>query len=383
MISDNSSEDESIEITDEPQESADTEGEDTEIDIQEEEEASPEDVFSAEDEIAVLNDEGETQSKNVKSVKLDTSNCKKFIYGMDYAWMDGLSLDVTYEDDSKDTVTFADGGIWANDTYGNSFHYDIVDADNASCISNELEKDKTYMLVVYQSGTSVAEKEISAVSIEESDNFRDVSLNVGLNSDIDSPEEEEVYYKFTAPEADVYYIASSPDCGDYAAYRETETGYERDYGKSWNLEEGESLYFGFSGGVWLYDDEDEYLSNKVEVCIEKGSKSIDSVELEKNSCSLTIGLESQHLGREIVKKLKEVVPRQSFEVSLQAAIGGKFIARENIGAYRKDVTGYLYGGDVSRKKKLLAKQARGKKRMKRFGKVDIPSEAFMVMLKRD
>jgi len=91
----------------------------------------------------------------------------------------------------------------------------------------------------------------------------------------------------------------------------------------------------------------------------------------------------KHLGREIVKKLKEVVPRQSFEVSLQAAIGGKFIARENIGAYRKDVTGYLYGGDVSRKKKLLAKQARGKKRMKRFGKVDIPSEAFMVMLKRD
>ena len=93
--------------------------------------------------------------------------------------------------------------------------------------------------------------------------------------------------------------------------------------------------------------------------------------------------EAQSIGREVVAKLKEVVPRQSFEVSLQAAIGGRFIARENIGAYRKDVTGYLYGGDVSRKKKLLAKQARGKKRMKRFGKVDIPSEAFTVMLKRD
>jgi len=93
--------------------------------------------------------------------------------------------------------------------------------------------------------------------------------------------------------------------------------------------------------------------------------------------------ESQRLGREVVKKLKDVVPRQSFEVALQAAIGGKFIARENIGAYRKDVTGYLYGGDGGRKKKLLAKQARGKKRMKRFGKVDIPSEAFTVMLKRD
>ena len=93
--------------------------------------------------------------------------------------------------------------------------------------------------------------------------------------------------------------------------------------------------------------------------------------------------EADALGREVVKKLKDVVPRQAFEVSLQAAIGGRFIARENIGAYRKDVTGYLYGGDVSRKKKLLAKQARGKKRMKRFGKVDIPSEAFTVMLKRD
>jgi GTP-binding protein lepA len=93
--------------------------------------------------------------------------------------------------------------------------------------------------------------------------------------------------------------------------------------------------------------------------------------------------ESYSVGRDLVKKLKEVIPRQNFQVSLQAAIGGKFIARADISAYRKDVTGYLYGGDVSRKKKLLAKQAKGKKRMKKFGKVDIPSEAFMVMLKRD
>jgi GTP-binding protein LepA len=93
--------------------------------------------------------------------------------------------------------------------------------------------------------------------------------------------------------------------------------------------------------------------------------------------------EAQKLGRETVEKLKDVIPRQNFQVSLQAAIGGKFIAREDISAYRKDVTGYLYGGDVSRKKKLLAKQAKGKKRMKRFGKVDIPAEAFTVMLKRD
>ena len=93
--------------------------------------------------------------------------------------------------------------------------------------------------------------------------------------------------------------------------------------------------------------------------------------------------EAQSLGRETVKKLKDVIPRQNFQVALQAAIGGKFIAREDISAYRKDVTTGLYGGDVSRKKKVLAKQAKGKKRMKRFGKVDIPSEAFMVMLKRD
>ena len=93
--------------------------------------------------------------------------------------------------------------------------------------------------------------------------------------------------------------------------------------------------------------------------------------------------EAQSLGRTTVEKLKEVIPRQNFQVALQAAIGGKFIAREDISAYRKDVTIGLYGGDVSRKKKVLAKQAKGKKRLKRFGKVDIPAEAFTVMLKRD
>lgn len=93
--------------------------------------------------------------------------------------------------------------------------------------------------------------------------------------------------------------------------------------------------------------------------------------------------EAQSLGRTTVEKLKEVIPRQNFQVALQAAIGGKFIAREDLSAYRKDVTTGLYGGDVSRKKKVLAKQAKGKKRMKRFGKVDIPAEAFTVMLKRD
>ncbi|MCA9348247.1 translation elongation factor 4 [Candidatus Saccharibacteria bacterium] len=93
--------------------------------------------------------------------------------------------------------------------------------------------------------------------------------------------------------------------------------------------------------------------------------------------------EANVLGRETVAKLKEVIPRQNFKVALQAAIGGRFIAREDISAYRKDVTSGLYGGDVSRKKKVLAKQKKGKERLKRFGKVDIPAEAFTVMLKRD
>jgi GTP-binding protein LepA len=93
--------------------------------------------------------------------------------------------------------------------------------------------------------------------------------------------------------------------------------------------------------------------------------------------------EAVALGREATSKLKEVIPRQNFQVALQAAIGARFIAREDLSAYRKDVTTGLYGGDVSRKKKVLAKQAKGKKRMKRFGKVDIPAEAFTVLLKRD
>lgn len=93
--------------------------------------------------------------------------------------------------------------------------------------------------------------------------------------------------------------------------------------------------------------------------------------------------EADALGRSITKKLKEVIPRQNFEVALQAAIGARIIARETIGAFRKDVTVKIHTGDRDRKAKLLEKQKRGKARMKRFGKIDIPSEAFTVMLKRD
>ena len=93
--------------------------------------------------------------------------------------------------------------------------------------------------------------------------------------------------------------------------------------------------------------------------------------------------EAHAVGGIVCKKLKDVLPRAQFEIAIQAAIGGKIVARETIGAMRKDVTGYLYGGDVSRKNKLLDKQKKGKKRMKQMGKVTITQEAFLSVLKRD
>ena len=126
-----------------------------------------------------------------------------------------------------------------------------------------------------------------------------------------------------------------------------------------------------------YEPIDYRVGDLVKLDIRVAGEAVDALSI------IVPRVKSEQKGRELVKAMKEIVPRQLFEVAIQASIGGKIIARENVKSMGKNVTAKCYGGDITRKRKLLEKQKEGKKRMKAIGKINLPSEAFLSVLKID